>query len=657
MRVIKFGGTSLSAKEPLSNALCVIEEAAGEGPVVVVTSALAGITDLLVDLVGTEGRALKARLEAAEEEVRDRHLDLHASLSPVQGRLHRELQALLEELRAHTPLRRGGDSWTQEKRAHVLSLGDRWASLLVTDLLQESGHDARAIPGGDVVRTDSRFGRAGVDRPGTRHLARWTLGRLPRGVIPVVAGFGGADPEGRCTTLGRGSSDLTAALIGEALTAERVEIWSDVNGVFDQDPRQDPNARPLPRLTYREARALARDGAKVLHPECLDPLEDLGIPLQVRNTFQPHAAGTIIGPPAERTVRLILAGATGGVGRAFLRQLKDVAPELRAQGVEVKVSGAFSSRACLWSREGLGLDEVDGDHLGGSRPDWPSLTRRLTESPPENPLFVDCTASRDVAGRYPDILLAGAPVVTPNKLAWSGSLEEYRRVQEAADQWDLPCRYETTVGAALPILKTIRELKKGGDRFRTITGVLSGTLSFLFARLAEGVPFSEAVGEARDAGYTEPHPREDLTGADVARKLLILLRETGLAIEPDAISVESLVPDSLRNEEDPERFLAGLAAHDAAWKQRLAQAKGGRVAYVASFDGTRARVGVQTLAEGHPLADLRPTENMVVLETDRYPDVPLTIAGPGAGWEVTAAGVLSDFLSALHERYGSRRVA
>ncbi len=239
----------------------------------------------------------------------------------------------------------------------------------------------------------------------------------------------------------------------------------------------------------------------------------------------------------------------------------------------------------------------------------------------------------------------------------AGGLSEYNSIRAAAKAGELPFRYETTVGAALPILKTVRGLRQSGDRIRSITAVLSGTLSFVFRRLSQGAPFSRAVREARDQGFTEPHPREDLSGADVARKLLILLREAGFDMEPDAIPVESLVPGELAQVENPEDFLVGLEDFDGIWAERIQKAEGRCLAYTARFEGGVARVGVTALPESHPLSGLRPTENRVVLFSDRYPDVPLTIAGPGAGREVTASGVVADLLSAIRERYGPRRVA
>ena len=325
--------------------------------------------------------------------------------------------------------------------------------------------------------------------------------------------------------------------------------------------------------------------------------------------------------------------------------------------MEIRIGGAFSSRSQLWESDGIELPQIPGALVPGGPTNWPEISHRVRSRPPENPVFMDCTASPEVSRIYAEILRSGIPVVTPNKLAGSGPLAEYQDIRRAASERGMPYRYETTVGAALPILKTVRELRRSGDRFRRIEGVLSGTLSFVFAKLAQGIPFSEAVHDARDKGFTEPHPGEDLSGKDVARKLLILLREAGYELEPESIPVESLVPESLRRIDDPEEFLIGLKEFDGVWASRLHQATGGSLGYVAWFQGGRAGVGIREIPEGHPLFALKPTENRVVLTTDLYPEVPLTIAGPGAGREVTAQGVVCDLLEAISQRYGARRVA
>lgn len=674
MRVMKFGGSSLATPERVRTVGALIREAAERERVVVVTSAVAGTTDFLVGLVSrTPGDgAVDVAAEGRDglpvdgptvpdplEELRRRHEGLWRAVAPGSkpGEPIPPLDELFHEMvRVREEAARSG-GWSPPAGDLVLGMGERLSSRLLVAHLEETGLSAIAVDGADVMRTDSTFGEARVDLEETFRLLGGLLRSLPAGSIPVITGFIGSDPDGRRTTLGRGSSDYSAAVVGAALGARIVEIWTDVDGVHGEDPAQVPGAPLLARLSYGEARAMARAGAKVLHPEALDPLEPLGIPLRVRNTLRPGSQGTLVGPGPRgaRRIHLYLAGATGQVGRALLRQLASLGPALReADGVEVLVAGTFCSRGQLWSREGIPAEEVLSSLGNESPPDWREIPGRMASAGHSAPVFVDCTACPEVAGAYLEILEAGVPLITPNKLAVSGPLSTFLRVRDAARRSGVPFRYETTVGAALPVLGTLRDLLRGGDRVRTITGVLSGTLSFVFARLRDGVPFSVAVREARQMGLTEPHPREDLTGGDVARKLLILLRESGRSPELSDITVESLVPSELSRETDPEAFLAGLEVGDAVWASRVeeARSRSESLAYVGCFDGTRPWVGVRSFPSSHSLHHLLPAENRVVLGTERYGGVPLTIAGPGAGPEITASGVLADLLAAVRERHG-----
>lgn len=676
MRVMKFGGSSLASPERLQTILTLIERAVEKERVVVVTSALEGVTDQLTGMVAPGGEPIRDVIRTLV----DRHIELREQVAwrgarelnaapgkaPIDIEEFKEgLHTILDELKYIEPGGSRPGTWTPAARDWALGIGERASAFLISSLLEASGIRARPVDGADVIRTDSSFGSATPLVQGTERLARWTLGQFPPEVVPVVGGFSGSDGNGRRTTLGRGSSDLTATLIASALSAGTVEIWTDVDGVFDRDPARHPDALLFPRLSYGEARKLAREGATVLHPDTLDPIEPHSIHLRVRNTSRPHAPGTLVSPPSlvssgtgeGKRVNLLLAGATGGVGRTVLQHLHHLRDSLRGDGVEIRVGGAFSSRAQLWESDEVDLPRIPSALIPGSPTNWEEISHRVRSRPPENPVLIDCTASPEVSRIYAELLRSGIPVVTPNKLAASGPLADYQDIKRAALENKMPYRYETTVGAALPILKTVRELRRSGDRFRKIEGVLSGTLSFVFAKLTEGALFSEAVREARDKGFTEPHPMEDLGGMDVARKLLILLREAGYDLEPESIPVESLVPESLKTIEDPEEFLDGLVEFDEEWATRLKQVERGNLGYVAWFQGGKAGVGVREIPEGHPLFALRPTENRLVLTSDLYPEVPLTIAGPGAGREVTASGVVSDLLEAIQERYGGRRVA
>ena len=350
-----------------------------------------------------------------------------------------------------------------------------------------------------------------------------------------------------------------------------------------------------------------------------------------------------------RRVLLLLAGHTGRVGGALLRLLATERGRLLTEHrVEFHLAGSVNRSAVSWRDPESAWRE---DSLLRRGDDWPAIIRRFRAFLGPK-LLVDCTASPEVARHYREFLENGIGIVTPNKLSVSGPGKEYRELLAAAEVLRLPYRYETTVGAALPLLSTLADLKANGDTVLRIEAVLSGTLSFLFQRLNHGTPFSIAVREARDEGYTEPHPAEDLKARDSARKLLILLREAGIPWEPEQVAVQGLVPPELEDESDPECFLAGLAAHDQAWATRaeLARKQGLRLACLAEYDGREARVGLTQVSASDPFAQLAGGENLVRVWTRRYQPVPLTIAGPGAGTEVTAAGVITDLIKAAAAR-------
>jgi len=367
------------------------------------------------------------------------------------------------------------------------------------------------------------------------------------------------------------------------------------------------------------------------------------------NTLRAEDLSTIEPLPrpaaALRRVRLLVAGHTGRVGGKLLQLIAAERARLAAEShLELHVSCAVNRSLALWHdpeapwREEC-LPRKDGD--------WSALLRRFAAAPGPK-LLVDCTASSEVAALYQECFGSGLGVVTANKIANSGSGTHYGDLQTAAREARLPYRYETTAGAALPLLAPLADLRASGDPLRRVEAVLSGTLSYVFQRMNQGVAFSAAVREARDQGYAEPHPAEDLKALDSARKLVILLREAGVPIEPGQVRVRGLSPPSLDNEADPERYLAGLAAFNAQWAERLeaCHRQGTRLVCLAQYDGREASIGVVPVSAADAFAHLGPGENLVRAWTRRYQPVPLSIAGPGAGTEVTAGGLLTDILKA-----------
>jgi aspartokinase/homoserine dehydrogenase 1 len=352
-----------------------------------------------------------------------------------------------------------------------------------------------------------------------------------------------------------------------------------------------------------------------------------------------------------RDVDVVLAG-VGGVGGALLRQMVAQGDYLaRTRGLRLRLTAVSNSRGRLADAAGIDPSSVD-DRLQaeGTRTDddaWWSFVRGRGAA---ERIFADCTASAHVASRYAELLGAGLTIVAANKLAFARTQTDFDRLR-TFDRERL--RHETTVGAALPVLGPLEDLVATGDRVRRIDGLLSGTLGFLLTEVARGRLFSESLREAHRLGYTEPDPREDLGGRDVARKILILARIAGWSLEPEAVSVQSLLPDgweSLSLDEFWTR-LPELDAEIARRHDSIAQA-GEHLVYLATFEDGIASVAPTGVGAAHPASSVSGTDSLVCFTTDRYASSPLVIRGPGAGPELTASGVFADLLRAAR---GARR--
>ena len=338
----------------------------------------------------------------------------------------------------------------------------------------------------------------------------------------------------------------------------------------------------------------------------------------------------------------------GTVGSVLIDQLAGESERLRRDfNLDLRVRGILASRRMYLASGAIDLKDWRARLAQATEPtDLARFVNHLHAASLPHTVIIDCTASAEIATHYREWLLAGIHIVTPNKKANSAALSAHRAVQEARRATGAHYLYEATVGAGLPIITTVRDLRETGDRIRSVEGLLSGTLAYLFNVYDGKEPFSSIVRAARARGYTEPDPRDDLSGMDVARKLIILGREMGLPLEMQDVEVESLVPAALVSCSIDE-FLGRLPQYDAAILKRYeaARAKGKLLRYVGRVDaGGKACVGLVELDARHPFANIALTDNVVRFETDRYCDNPLIVQGPGAGPEVTAAGVFADLL-------------
>jgi aspartokinase/homoserine dehydrogenase 1 len=822
MLVLKFGGTSVGSQEGLNKLFDILTDAEHSGKVrVVVVSALSGITDGLIAAARSAAEG-NPGYTAAVKTMEDRHLKLgRAFLS--DG----ERQAAASSIKAaFAELRRVLDGvgilreLSPRTLDMVMSYGERLSAELTARICTARGLEAEYLDSREVILTDNQYGCAHflAEESYSRIRSRLKKSGAP---LQIAAGFIGAAADGSTTTLGRGGSDLSAAIYGVALNASTVEIWTDVDGILTADPRLVKNAFKIDAISYVEAMELSHFGAKVLHPPTVKPALERGIPIWIRNTFNPRGGGTritsdapegdypirgiscldnvtlirvqgsgmagvagfssrLFGVLARRNISIILisqasseyticfavapaAGlsAAAGINEEFEREILDRAIEppvvendlaiiavvgqkmkrrsgisgkifhalgrngvnvvAIAQGsselnisavisrhdaakalnavheafflagirsvnlyllgtgliggilleqiakhreilsyehkIRINVVGVANSKKMIFNPGGLDPKKVKAilnneaspvdSKIGAVMPmSLPLFIEKMRDFNLPNTSFCDCSSSDEVAASYIEILRSSIPIVTPNKRANSGSLEYYKTLTGFSRERGIPYLYETTVCAGLPVISTLRDLSLSGDKVRRVEAVLSGTLSFIFNNYDGKKPFSALVREARDKGYTEPDPRDDLNAMDAARKALILARECGMPLEFSAVAIEPLLPPACFKARGVEAFFVELEKADAGFERRrgAAAAVGKALRYVAVIEEGSARVAIRAAGEGSPFRTLVDSDNIVVITTDRYAALPMVIKGPGAGAQVTAGGVFADIV-------------
>ncbi|MCG8605547.1 bifunctional aspartate kinase/homoserine dehydrogenase I [bacterium] len=409
---------------------------------------------------------------------------------------------------------------------------------------------------------------------------------------------------------------------------------------------------PKSDITARILRALNENSIEVI--ELFQNSPDISTLVLVNTKDEAAAVNAIhdsLSLGFDRTLNLFLIG-PGAVGSKLLEQIAKRNHAIKNQGdIEIKINAIANSSRMIYDRHGLPPDNWLAFLKNAEEPSDLDKFLEIAKAHCSNSkVVVDCTASDMVAARYDGILQSGISIVTPNKLAASGKYRQYQRLKHLAHKGKARFFYETNVGASLPIISTMRDMVLCGDEILRIEAVISGTVSFLFNAFDGSKTFSEMVRAAHRHGYMEPDPREDLAGQDVARKLIIMAREAGFKLELAEVAVESLLPDACHNGKSTEEFFEQLKTMDAYFEKRRCQAgrQGKVLRYIASFENNEAKVALRAVGKEHPFSTLNGNDNIVVLKTRRYFDSPLVIRGPGAGADVTAAGVFADILRVIN---------
>jgi aspartokinase/homoserine dehydrogenase 1 len=808
--VHKFGGSSV-ADAACFRRVADILEASSNPREAVVLSACRGVTDALLNLVGLAERRDGDFLSAINA-LRARHLELAAALvsKPVYDTYAAQLERDLKDIAGILQTVQLIKTSTGIMRDVIAGYGEIWSTRLFAPFLRERGRirgEVQWVDAREVVIVEWGTLGPAVQWTASEHNLRKQVPANFTGRL-IVTGFIATTTAGSQTTLGRNGSDFSGSIFGALLDAAEIIIWTDVDGVLSADPRLVPDAQVIDQLSYNEAMELAYFGAKVIHPQTMEPAVARDIPIYIRNTFAAEKRGTLIcakpvsalkvkgittiepvalvnlegagmiGVPgtahrlfgalrdagisvilisqgssehsicfaipeaqagraqeavhrafdselrdgqiqrvdvslsmsilavvgdgmagvhgvaakvfnslsdaaisvraiaqgaSERNISVVVDGSVsakalravhaafylspntvsigligpGTVGRALLAQMATQIERLRALNLDLRVRGIATSKRMLLEEGAVDLTcwpqrlEAAGEPL-----DLPKFINHVQPDYLPHTVVIDCTASAAVAAQYREWLARGIHLVTPNKKANSGTMTYYRSMQEAKRVAGSHYLYEATVGAGLPVIQTLRDLRETGDEINVIEGIFSGTLAYLFNVFDGSETFSSIVHAAKAKGFTEPDPRDDLSGLDVARKLIILAREMGLTLEMADVRVEGLVPKEL-TDCSVEEFMKRLPESDAAMAAALAEArrKNQVLRYLGRVDANgNATVGLRRLDATHTFAHIALTDNVVRFATRRYCDNPLIVQGPGAGPEVTAAGVFSDLL-------------
>jgi len=809
MKVLKFGGTSVGSAKNINNVINILNSYAEKDTIICVVSAVGGITDKLL-LAGSLAKNKDAAFSEVFNTIKEIHLDIIKELIPfLNETVLNEISDTLETLNSLLEGIYLINELSPKTSDKLTSYGELLSSFIIAETMKSRGSLAQLKNSQELIITNSNFTKADVDYKLTnKNIQEYFKSSEQK--ITICPGFISHSKTGEQTTLGRGGSDFTAAIIAAALKVEQLEIWTDVSGMYTTNPKLVKQAYPIERLSYQEAMELSHFGAKVLYPPTVQPVLDLNIPIHIKNTLDPESVGTIIsnnhinsGIPVKGisninnialltlqgsgmigipgfskrlfetlsqekinvilitqassehsicigiddkdadlaknaidntfeneialnkidpiivetnlsiialigdnmknhqgisgkmfsslgknniNIRAIAQGASeknisavilqndvkkalnclheqffeiktkqlnvfitgvGNVGEKLIEQIKQQKKYLKEQlKISLHVVGLSNSRTMIFDDEGIDLNNWKTLLQQGEKASLQGFYDKIKMLNLRNSIFVDVTANAEVAGLYPEYLRQSIGVVACNKIACSSNYENYRLLKRLSLKYNAPLLFETNVGAGLPIIDTLNNLIASGDKITSIQAVLSGSLNFVFNNFNNSTTFHEVVKQAQTEGYTEPDPRIDLSGVDVARKILILARESGLEMDLDAIENTSFLTNANLESKSVDDFYNSLIADEDHFQKLYAsaQSKNCQLKYVAQLNNGEASVGLQEIPEGHPFYNLKGKDNIVMFYTQRYPEQPMIIKGAGAGADVTASGLFADII-------------